>query len=203
MLDYVAQLSGLVATLWITFGVYVAAKFYPNYDHINQFCSELGATGSPTQKLSPRINNYPLSILFCLFGWAILTIEPSNLAFISAGTLIILHGIGTGIAGYFPMDRDPYTVTPSLNCKIHSWAGMVMFVSLLIAPIILAFSPESEQIPFWFRLFSVATVVVSIFFLVKMAKGFKQRSQAGLYQRLSYWVKLLWLSVFSVLLALA
>ena len=68
MFETVAALSGLIAMVWLIIGVYIASRFYPNYDHAKQFCSELGASGSPTEKLSPRINNYPLGLLFCLFG---------------------------------------------------------------------------------------------------------------------------------------
>ena len=200
MLESIAILSGLIATIWITIGVYVAAKLYPNYDHSNQFCSELGAAGSPTEKISPIINNYPLGVIFCLFGWALIQLNNSNLALTVSGALIIIHGIGTWIAGYFPMDKDPYTKSPTLNCKIHSWAGFIMLLSLLIAPIIIAFSPESVYVPFWFRVASILTVLLAIYYLVKMAKAVKKQKLTGYYQRLSYWVKLLWLSAFSLIL---
>ncbi|WP_462151108.1 DUF998 domain-containing protein [Pseudoalteromonas xiamenensis] len=201
MLESIATLSGLIATVWITIGVYVAARLYPDYDHANQFCSELGAAGSPTEKISPAINNYPLGFIFCLFGWAIVQLNDSNIAITIAGILIIVHGIGTWVAGYFPMDKDPYTKSPTLNCKIHSWAGFIMLLSLLIAPIIIAFSPSSIYVPFWFRFVSIITVILAVFYLVKMAKAVKQQKLTGYYQRISYWVKLLWLSTFSLILA--
>lgn len=200
MLESIATLSGLIATIWITVGVYVAAKLYPNYDHSNQFCSELGATGSPTEKISPIINNYPLGIIFCLFGWVLIQLNNSNLALTICGVLIIIHGIGTWVAGYFPMDKDPYTKSPTLSCKIHSWAGFVMLSSLLLAPVITAFSPESIYVPFWFRGASIITVFLATYYLVKMAKAARKQKLTGYYQRLSYWVKLLWLSIFSVIL---
>jgi hypothetical membrane protein len=201
MFESISALSGLLATIWISVGVFVAAKFYPNYDHKNQFCSELGASGSPTEKLSPIINNYPLGFIFCLFGWHLTQLNDSNMALIFTGVLIILHGIGTWVAGYFPMDKDPYTNTPTLHCKIHSLAGFIMLLSLLIAPIIVAFSPDSVYIPLWFRVLSIIVVFLAIYYLVKMAKGLKEKKLTGFYQRLSYWVKLLWLSIFSLLLA--
>ncbi len=116
LLDNITALSGLIATVWITLGVYIAAKFYPNYDHAKQFCSELGASGSPTEKLSPLINNYPLGILFCLFGWSLINLQDANLAIAATDVLVIIHGIGTWVAGYFPMDKDPFTKSPSFDC---------------------------------------------------------------------------------------
>ena len=173
-LETIAALSGLIATIWITFGVYFSARLYPNYDHVHQFCSELGAAGSPTEKLSPAINNYPLGFIFCLFGWYIVQLNHSNIAITTSGILIIVHGIGTWIAGYFPMDKDPYTKAPTLNCKIHSWAGFIMLVALLMSPIFIAFSPESIYVSFWFRVTSITIVLLSSYYLFKMAQGFKK-----------------------------
>lgn len=64
----IVQYSGIAASIWLITGVYVASLFYPQYSHTRQFCSELGATGSPTHTLSPLINNYPLGLLFTLSG---------------------------------------------------------------------------------------------------------------------------------------
>lgn len=200
MIENIAAMSGLLATIWISAGVYIAAKFYPNYDHINQFCSELGAKGSPTEKLSPLINNYPLGLIFCLFGWYLCQLPNSNWAISLVGFLIIIHGVGTWVAGYFPMDKDPYTLEPTKACKIHSWAGFFMLLSLLAAPVIVAFSPASEYILIEFRVFSLVVFVAAIYFLLKMAKSFKVKQKAGLYQRISYWIKLFWLASFSLLL---
>ena len=64
MFEIIGIYSGLIATIWIFIGVYIASQFYAGYDHAKQFCSELGAAGSPTEKLSPLINNYPLGFFF-------------------------------------------------------------------------------------------------------------------------------------------
>ncbi|WP_461535309.1 DUF998 domain-containing protein [Spongorhabdus nitratireducens] len=200
MFETIATLSGLIATVWITAGVILAARFYPGYDHSRQFCSELGAAGSPTEKLSPAINNYPLGFLFCLFGWHLIQLSEAGTAIAIAGLLIIIHGIGTWVAGFFPMDKDPYTKTPSFNCKVHSWAGFIMLLSLLVAPLFVAFSPEIADIPLWFRVCSVATVVLATYYLVKMARAVKTQGQVGTWQRISYWIKLIWLSGLSLML---
>lgn len=200
MFESISALSGLIATIWISVGVFITAKFYPNYDHNNQFCSELGASGSPTEKLSPLINNYPLGFIFCAFGWHFMQLNDANLALIFTGGLIVIHGVGTWVAGYFPMDKDPYTKKPTSACKIHSWAGFIMLLSLLIAPIVVALSPASIYVPLWFRILSIIIVLLAIYFLVKMAKGVKEQKLTGFFQRVSYWIKLIWLSIFSLLL---
>lgn len=152
------------------------------------------------KKLSPYINNYPLGIIFIVFGGYLTQFSNENIAISITGVLVIIHGLGTWVAGYFPMDKDPYTKSPTLSCKIHSWAGLVMLLSLLIAPVVIAFSPDSLLIAFWFRVVSIITFVMAIFYLVKMAKAVKTKALTGYYQRVSYWIKLLWLSALSITL---
>ncbi|MFU2510695.1 DUF998 domain-containing protein [Pseudoalteromonas sp. ASV78] len=197
MLSYLGLYSALIASIWIVVGVYIAGRCYPNYSHTKQFCSELGAAGSPTEKLSPIINNYPLGLLFCLFGWYVLQLENAPLLIALVGWLTISHGVATWFAGYFPMDGDPQTKTPTLSCRIHSWAGLVMLMSLLIAPILVAVSSYTS---ISFRLFSILCVCITCYFLVLLTQAFKQKGSVGTYQRLSYGVQLLWLSAFSLVL---
>lgn len=143
----IAVYGGLIATIWLVVGIYVASLFYSGYSHATQFCSELGAKRSPTEKPSPLINNYPLGFLFCIFGWYLTQLANVSSLVNFAGWLVIAHGVGTWIAGYFPMDMDPFTKNPTLNCQIHSWAGLVMFFSLVAAPVLIAISPTTDAIP--------------------------------------------------------
>ena len=200
MFETIAIYSGLIATLWIFIGVYVASLFYEGYSHSKQFCSELGATGSPTEKLSPLINNYPLGFLFCFFGWYLTQLSNVSILVNIAGWLVIMHGIGTWVAGYFPMDADPFTKHPTFNCKVHSWAGFIMLLSLVLAPILIAISPTTEITPLYFRVFSIVSVIATVYYLFAMAKAIKLQSNPGSYQRISYGIQLSWLSVFSIVL---
>ena len=200
MFETIAIYSGLIATLWIFIGVYVASRFYEGYSHSKQFCSELGATGSPTEKLSPLINNYPLGFLFCFFGWYLAQLANVSILVNIVGWLVIVHGIGTWVAGYFPMDADPFTKHPTFNCKVHSWAGFIMLLSLVVAPILIAISPTTEITPLYFRVFSIVSVIATVYYLFAMAKAIKLQSNPGSYQRISYGIQLSWLSVFSIVL---
>ena len=197
MLNFIGLYSALIANIWIVLGVYTAGKLYPGYSHTKQFCSELGAAGSPTEKLSPIINNYPLGLLFCLFGWYVLQLKNTPVLITLVGFLVIIHGVSTWVAGYYPMDAEPQTKTPTLSCQIHSWAGLVMLLSLLIAPVLVA---ASSYASISFRLFSILCVGIIGYLVLLLASAFKQQANAGLYQRLAYSVQLLWLSAFSLVI---
>lgn len=199
MINYFAY-CGLIASIWIVLGVWLAAKLYPNYNHKKQFCSELGAKGSPTENISPAINNYPLGLLFCCFGFAVMQMKGSSALSTIAGGLIIIHGIGTWVAGYFPMDGDPYTRSPSFHCKVHSWAGFIMLLALLIAPILIILSPTNAYITINFKIFSIISTLAAIYFIYTLAKACKERAHPGIHQRLSYGAQLIWLSGLSLVL---
>nr|WP_290129219.1 DUF998 domain-containing protein [Pseudomonas juntendi] len=59
---------GLLIPLWLLAGVWLTALAYPGYDHFQQAMSQLSAVGSPVQRWSPWVNNYPLAVLFILSG---------------------------------------------------------------------------------------------------------------------------------------
>jgi len=59
LFESIAIYSGLIATIWIFLGVIITGKLYAGFSHSTQFCSELGASGSPTE-------NFRLFSLFCV-----------------------------------------------------------------------------------------------------------------------------------------
>lgn len=199
-MQYYLAHCGILASIWIVFGVFLTAKRYHNYNHMKQFCSELGAKGSPTEKISPIINNYPLGLFFCLFGLAVIQMGDSSLMTTIVGGLIIIHGIGTWVVGYFPMDADPFTETPTLYCQIHLLGGSIMLLALLIAPIVIIFSPTTQVITENFKAFSLLCILSSIYFTYTLSKAYKNKRNIGLHQRLSYGSLLVWLSGFSLML---
>lgn len=196
MMDFIAY-SGLIACIWIVTGIYIASLFYPGYRHSIQFCSELGASGSPTQKLSPAINNYPLGALFVLFGCFVIFKFGAHVPTLWIGVMTIVHGLCTWVCGYFPMDADPYTPTPTTASLVHTWSGLVMFLCFLIAPVLVSFS---DYYPAMLRLISALSIMGCLYFSWHLATALKKKSRPGLYQRLSYGCQILWLFIYSLYL---
>lgn len=188
-----AYLSGLIAALWLPIGVWIAARKYPGYDHSRQFLSELGARGAPTQKLSPVINNFPLALLFGAFAVALIQTP----GFFAIGICVLAHGIGTAIAGLFPMDRNHQTPPNSATHRMHLAAGMVMFFSLFIAQIIGAW------ISSWgwgFQSFSLTTAILSVYLSARIVPAVRMQKNPGLFQRLGYGAQIIWLAGLALFL---
>ncbi|MFT0213476.1 DUF998 domain-containing protein [Pseudomonas sp. F1_0610] len=192
--------SAVVIPFWLAIGVYVTGVFYPEYSHFNQAMSELGAIGSPVHSLSPLINNYPLAILFCTFGYVLIVNFKISKWVILSGLLIIIHGLSSALAGYFTCDIRCNLDSQLLSQSIHNWAGLVMFFSLLLANIIWLFLSKKYLHSDGFIIFSLLTALAAIGLLPFMAKAVEEGVNFGLYQRLNYAVQVVWLMVLALFL---
>jgi len=190
---------GLIAPVWLVVGVALAGALYPGYSHFEQAMSELHALGSPVQSLSPLINNYPLGILFAGFGLFVFSIFKHKAAKVSA-VMIILHGVGSILAGYFPCDVGCNPDSTSLNQTLHGIGGLIMLVTLLIAPAIWIFIARKVLAASWFGWISVVCVLLQLAVVPLMAAALDSGEGFGFYQRIAYGIPLIWLFLFAALL---
>jgi uncharacterized membrane protein len=172
-------------------GIIMVARMLPGYSHLRQTMSELGAKGRPTTNIHPFINNYPIGVLFSLFGISLYLNHRDSFIILISAILIFIHGISHVITGLFPCDENVMSKKPSRTQITHSVAGLVMLLTLFSASVLWALSASAE--PVWFRWLSAACAVASLLFLVIMFKGVN----IGLYQRLSYGALVLWAAIFS------
>ncbi|MDZ4263343.1 MAG: DUF998 domain-containing protein [Pseudomonadota bacterium] len=191
-------LFGVVAPLWMLLGVIIVARLYPDYSHRHQVMSELGARNRATTKIHPWINNFPIGFWFVLFGVVLLKNETTNSVLFFTGILMIVQGISHWVTGLFPCDEDMGIPKPSTGQVIHNLAGLVMYLSLLIACLLWAFKIHS--LPTWFLSYSACSALVSVVALVLMLRALKTNINLGLYQRINYGVLAVWVLVLSVML---
>ena len=192
--------SGVLAPIWLLLGVAITGSLYPEYSHYNQAMSELGADGSPTHTLSPIINNYPLGVLFILFGLGLIkTFSTSKLARFS-GALVVIHGLSSFAAGFFSCDVGCNLESPSSTQNIHNISGLILFFSLLMSSLIWVFISNCCLGVKWFGWFSLVCSLIAVALLPLMAGAVESGVGFGLYQRLNYGSQALWVLVFSVVL---
>ncbi|MCL2913253.1 DUF998 domain-containing protein [Shewanella corallii] len=68
----------LISYLWLVFTVLVGGLFYPDYSHISQYMSELGATGAPHAWLVNYLGFVPTEILLLVFLAMALPVLPQS-----------------------------------------------------------------------------------------------------------------------------
>lgn len=190
---------GLLAPIWIVASVTYSGIIYPGFSHIDQAMSELHAVGSPIETIAPFINHYPLSILFVGFGFFVMSYSSSRAAKFS-GLLILLHGVATLSAGYFPCDLGGVPDTPSTSHVVHGLSGLVVLLTLLVAPAIWACISRRELQMVWFGWFSAAVFLGQILMMIPTVEAMTSGEHFGLYQRLAYGIPLTWIFVFALVL---
>lgn len=190
---------GLIAPIWLLVGVTYSGMIYPGFSHIDQAMSELHAVGSPIERIAPFINHYPLSILFAGFGFYVMSYFSNRAAKVS-GLLILLHGVATFSAGFFPCDPGCVPETPSASHVVHGMSGLVVLLTLLIAPAIWAFISTRELQIVWFGWLSAAVFLAQMLMMFPTVEAITTGEKFGLYQRLAYSVPLIWLFVFALVL---
>lgn len=183
-------ISGILAPIWMLFGVAWVASRCPGYSHRTHVMSELGARSKPTHRIQPFVNNYPIGILFSLFGIGLSSGLPYGLHVTLSGILIFIHGVAHIVAGIFPCDADLGLKNPSLDQKLHNIAGLVMYLSLLVACIL--WVQPSAIAPDWFRWYSLISAAGSVILVAYMARAMNDGLNLGLYQRLSYGILAAW-----------
>lgn len=192
--------SGLLAPIWLLIGVTVVANLYPEYSHYQQAMSELGAKGSPTHMQSPLINNYPLGVLFIIFGIGLIKTFPSSIAARLSGVLVIVHGVSSFFTGFFSCDIGCALDSPSTEQNIHNMSGLLLFFSLLFANLIWVFISKRYLAIKWFGWFSLMCFLIAIALLPLMVEAVESGEGFGLYQRLNYGTQALWVFVLSTIL---
>jgi hypothetical membrane protein len=189
----------LIAPIWLLVGVTYSGAIYPGFSHLDQAMSELHAVGSPIERVAPFINHYPLSVLFAGFGCYVMSYFSNRAAKVS-GFLIVLHGVATLSAGFFPCDVGCVPETPSMSHLVHGISGLLVLLTLLIAPAIWAFISTRELQRAWFGWFSAAVFLGQVLMMIPTVEAVTSGEKFGLYQRLAYSIPLTWLFVFALIL---
>lgn len=196
MLKKVLCLCGMIAPLWLLVGVTITGYLYPDYSHTHQAMSELHALGSPVQHISPFINNYPLGLLFMGFGLFII-LQFNGIWSRLSGVFILLHGVGSMIAGAFPCDVGCDPTSTLQSQEIHGLGAMIMSLSFLIAPLLWVFIAKKNFGYVWLSWLSAAAIVGQIALFPAMANALEVDRYFGILQRIAYAIPLIWLLVLS------
>ena len=106
---------------------------YPGYSNLYDTISSLGTNKSPVQKYQ-CLNLIMVGLLFLFFTvgqyQAFETIQWSHVLYILG---ILIFGIGTIIAGFFP--EDPLGTAETVSGKIHGIASGIGFLLLILNPL--------------------------------------------------------------------
>ncbi len=189
--------------------ILVAGFLTPNYSHIHQAVSELGAPNAPYDWVVRWLGFVPLGISFILYAFQSRKLFSNYLPVY----LFLLTGIVIIAAGIFP--TDPKGRRDTTSGMIHAIAGIILLVLLSLTPLLMTFRRLYRVSPKkWLMAFSfVMGILVTVFFvmlpngLLPQLVSFHQKvlgsyfeiwyPMHGLHQRLLLLLYFIWLFVFS------
>lgn len=112
----------------VVFLVVVAASLTPNYSHVSQFISELGATGAPYERWVRLAGFLPAGLLLLAFSTLAYFALPRSRAVTLSLSGLALFAAGYLVASVFPCDLGCRPTEPTTSQRIHNAGGMVGYI---------------------------------------------------------------------------
>ncbi len=179
LLGRIAFIALVLALLSLVVSVVWGGAVYPGYDHLRQFMSELGATGSVTGEAVNRwglVPNGILLVIFCLLAAWVL--RGSALA-VTACLFLAFFGVGMAVAGFYPCDFECNRSHPTAAAKMHDLWGGLGYLSAILGTLLASLWARKCDAP-WLTPIGMGAAVVS---LVGFSAIVAEVELAGLFQR--------------------
>jgi len=176
--------SGIIAPWWWAGMIVLCASLWPqHYDHTQQFISELGAHGSPTQTLMVWGGFYVTGVLYALFGIALMLVHERQRLAQAAGLVILFAGLTRLGTGYFPCEAGCNALPGSIDHVWHHIFARIGYACLTLATLLWGLSCRQQHAR-GFAIYSFVTVAITIVLLALLQHSIEPRTNTGLYQRL-------------------
>ncbi len=153
----------LISYLWLVFTVLIGGLFYPDYSHISQYMSELGATGAPHAWLVNYLGFVPTEILLLVFLAMALPVLPQSVPTRLGIGLIGIYALLLIGASIFACDFECRPVEQaSFAHGLHITLGTFAYLAGISG--VLVTSVSARQWPGGFTLMMAGVVVAILAF---------------------------------------
>lgn len=190
-------LAGMSGPLLFAISVVIVGSLRPEYNHANQFMSELGETGGHFAWVMNYFGFMLSAGLVLIFVLAFRTRLPRT-ALNSIGTsLLVVFAISMFLAGVFSCDVGCPTSERSVDQKLHDLFSVLAFPAFTAG--VFTWGLLLSRTASWrrFGIYSLVTASLSLLLLVAMVRSEASREGTGMYQRLYLGVLFLWLMAMS------
>lgn len=192
LLIRLSAMAGFVGPLmFISVAIFAGSKD-PEFSHITDWMSELGATGAPYADLFNHFGLIPLGVCLMVFAPAFLKIfGPGARASVSA-VLLMLVGLIYIFLAIFNCDYQCGTEMMTLNAQIHNWLAIFGFPIIVLTPAIIgmrAFHTRENKGYYQFCLVSAILLLIAYILLLIIVAEFwgKGLLQSGFIIVFVYW----------------
>jgi glucans biosynthesis protein C len=180
-------MAGVAAPILYFANLLINSLLYPGYSHVTQYVSELGAAEAPYAPLFNTVIILLGALGFAAgFGlfYAVRWLGGNRLLGALTGLLVSLWGIGTALAGMFPMPDERH-------------GGYGLGIGFQLVPLLLALALWRRRSLRGLCVFLlVIFLVTNVFFAIMMGVGQLVRlSNVGLWQRGNALAGIPWLGI--------
>ena len=187
-------ICGIIAPIIFIIILIIASLLRPDYSHLTNFVSELGAVGAP-YAIIQRINFVLTGILIVAFTFGLHRGIGDGKGSIIGPLLVAIFGLSAVMSGIFSTD----TIQPgSFSDIMHSMSSAIGSVAAIIA--FFTISERLEKDILWkpYRSFSIVIAIVAIIGSVVGVGILGAIGIPGLGQRLFLAVLFLWIEVMAI-----
>ncbi len=129
----------IVSLFWLVGTVFIGGLNYPDYSHVTQFMSELGASGSEHGGLVNFFGFVPTELFLLVFiGMAFLLLKKNTLAVFGLSSLSV-YATALMLAAVFPCDFECRPVNPTLSHKVHMILGAIAYAFAILGIVLMSF----------------------------------------------------------------
>lgn len=196
-LQKIGLMCGIFApVLWLTL-ISLSNAMRPEFSLITHYISELGETGSSTEKLMRYAGFELTGLLYLLFAVALWT-RFTNFWLKSMAIFVALDGLGRLGAGIFPC--DPGCIGLSIKQHLHHDFATVGFLSGVSSAICCGIAFHQLQLPRYLSGYAFGSGLIALLLLALMSWNENPLGASGLYEHLATLLLSIWLLVFAIYL---
>lgn len=168
--------------LWLAASVLIAGALYPNYSHVSQFVSVLGATGAPHGNLVNFVGFFGAEILF-IVGLAFAAIKLSKNKLNLVGfTFLFCYPLLILVAACAPCDAYCQPDEPSVSHTIHMTSALLGYLCAIVGLFLLS-RQSGSKVPS--RVLQLASYIIAPLLIVAIGSMTPDNSAVGAIQRIS------------------
>lgn len=190
----VLALGGVGGPVLFTAVTLFCASLRPDYNHISQFISELGATDTPNATFMNFAGFIPSGLMIVAFGVSLMLMLPKYRLSLIGSVLIIVFGFGMVVVGNFSCDIGCPRVG-SLENNIHDQISGPIFLCGIMGILLLGISFRKIATLRGLWIFSVVSGLLALSFVVALINSIEVYTYTGMWQRLLLFTIFLWLAI--------
>jgi hypothetical membrane protein len=188
-------ICGIIGPILFTIVLIILGFLQPEYNHVTQYMSELGAVDAPYALIMNTLGIPLLGILIIAFAFALERGVNNGNGLKIGPILVIISGVSFVLCGIFMC--DPGCIPISTIGIIHGYMCFIALYALIFAPFFMFHRLASDDRWHNYHIYSLTIAVIALL-MATLSKLHVFDNLIGLLQRVSYGIPLFWVEIMSI-----